>query len=41
MTINYYPPRGPRMDNGTLTTLALVVTAIGVWVLVIAGTNAI
>ena len=29
------------MDNSTLTALALILTAIGVWVLVIAGSNAI
>ena len=38
MTVSYYPPKGADVN---LDTVALVVIAIGVWVLVIAGTNAV
>lgn len=29
------------MDNGTVNTIALIAIAIGVWVLVLAGANAV
>ena len=29
------------MDNGTVNTIALIAIAVAVWILVIAGTNAI
>jgi len=37
--VNYYPPRTGGKVN--LTDVLLAVVAAGVWVLVIAGTNAI
>lgn len=40
MNVSYYPPRGGAM-NLSFADIMLAIIAVGVWVIVIAGTNAI